>query len=132
MIPRVSIPLPKTTMRMSDAIAAWREAERLAAEARAEIARTRIASQGVARQIIAAVAKEHGVTVAEIVGHRRSTWIVAARWEAIKRVSLETGWSLPRIGRVFDRDHTSVLHALRRMGVDYRSAETTGRQRAAP
>ena len=128
---RVSIPLPKTTMRMADAIAAWREAERLAAEAYAEIARTRFASQSVSKQIIASVAEEHGVTVAEIIGPRRNAWIVKARWEAIKRVSLETGWSLPRIGRCFgNRDHTTVLHALRKMGVDYRSGETTGRPRA--
>jgi chromosomal replication initiation ATPase DnaA len=128
---RVTIPIPSTPMRMSDAVAAWREAERLAAEAHAEIARTRLSSQGIARQIIAAVAAEHGVTVAEIVGHRRSLWIVKARWEAIRRVADETGWSLHRIGRAFgDRDHTTILHALRKMGVDYRGNDPLAHHRA--
>ena len=104
--------------------AARREAERVAEEARKRKAeaeeRRRIASSDRVKSIIMAVSDEAGIPVSIILGRRRTAPIVAARWEAIARVAIETGWSLPRIGLVFGMDHTSVIHALRRMGLDYR------------
>lgn len=70
-----------------------------------------------ARAIIEQVAKETGIPYAMIVGCSRNAVIVEARFEAIARVATNTGWSLPRIGRVFNRDHTSILNALKKKGV---------------
>ncbi len=66
-------------------------------------------------EIIAEVAKEAGMTVAMLVGDRRSRPIVAARHLAYWRVARETGASLAAIGRAFgDRDHTTIIHGIRK------------------
>lgn len=71
-----------------------------------------------AKKIIAHVAQKHGFTAADILGQGKSYRLVAVRWEAIKAVhEMNPHWSLPHIGRIFKRDHTTILHALRRMGV---------------
>jgi hypothetical protein len=55
------------------------------------------------------------VPIADILGRNRRPPIAAARHEAVWRVRLATGWSLPRLGRFFKRDHTTVLHSIREM-----------------
>jgi chromosomal replication initiation ATPase DnaA len=66
-------------------------------------------------EIIAEVAKETGLTVALLVGDRRSRPIAAARHYAFWRAARETGASLAAIGRMFgERDHTTILHGIRR------------------
>jgi chromosomal replication initiation ATPase DnaA len=71
-----------------------------------EISRPRI------HEIISEVAKRHGVTPIAIISDRRNTKLVAARHEAMWRARNETTYSLPRIGRAFRRDHTTVLHGV--------------------
>lgn len=67
--------------------------------------------------IIRVVATRHGVSVADIKGATRVFHIVAARQEAMVLVyKLRPDLSLPAIGRIFDRDHTTVLHAVRKLG----------------
>jgi hypothetical protein len=68
-----------------------------------------------AREAVRAVSSRTSVPVAEILGRNRRPPIVAARHEAVWRVRLVTGWSLPRLGKFFKRDHTTVLHSLREM-----------------
>lgn len=60
------------------------------------------------------VCARHGVTMTEMISHRRAMRVVPARFEAIWRCHKETPMSLPQIGKHFDRDHTSVLYAIRR------------------
>jgi chromosomal replication initiation ATPase DnaA len=55
------------------------------------------------------------VPIADILGRNRRPPIAAAHHEAVWRVSQATGWSLPRLGRFFKRDHTTVLHSIREM-----------------
>jgi chromosomal replication initiator protein len=55
------------------------------------------------------------VPIADILGPNRRPPIATARHEAVWRVRLATGWSLPRLGRFFKRDHTTVLHSIRKM-----------------
>ena len=62
--------------------------------------------------IVRAVAAERGFTVETILGRGRSRPIVAVRWEVWRRLH-DAGWSSVAIGRAFDRDHTTILHALR-------------------
>ncbi len=71
------------------------------------------------KQLVAAIAKRHGVTFADIMGPCRRAKIVAARFEAIVAVAqVRYAWSLPQLGRFFgDRDHTTILHAMRTMAV---------------
>jgi Bacterial dnaA protein helix-turn-helix len=68
-----------------------------------------------AREALQAVSTRTCVPIADILGRNRRPPIAAARHEAVWRVRLATGWSLPRLGRFFKRDHTTVLHSLRNM-----------------
>jgi hypothetical protein len=60
------------------------------------------------------VAAKHGLTVAELMGHSHRRGIVAARQEASYRAAAETKLSYPQIGRLLNRDHTTILHGIRR------------------
>ena len=64
-------------------------------------------------QIIAQVARERGLTPADITGRDTTARIAAARQEAMLRARELTGQSLPQIGRSFGRDHTTVLAGCR-------------------
>lgn len=66
-----------------------------------------------ARDIIAEVARRHGITVDAMTGPKRYPDYVAARWEAMSIIRKELGYSFPRIGALFNRDHASVIYALR-------------------
>lgn len=73
------------------------------------------------KQIITAVAKEHGLTHEDIIGKSRKANIVAARYEAIEAVyRARPKLSLKGISRYFgDRDHTTIIHALTKRGIKY-------------
>lgn len=65
-------------------------------------------------EIVSAVAAEAGVTVADILGPRRNIPVVRARHEAMRAVARAfPQMSLPQVGRLFQRDHTTILNALR-------------------
>ena len=68
-----------------------------------------------AREALRAVSTRTRVPIADILGRDRRPLIAAARHEAIWRVRRVTGWSLPRLGRFFKRDHTTVLYSVREM-----------------
>lgn len=64
--------------------------------------------------IVKEVCEQHGVTFSQVIGRQRSRPLVAARFEAYFRLSEETGFSLPQIGKLMGgKDHTSVLHGIR-------------------
>ena len=66
-----------------------------------------------AMTIVRLVALRSGVPVDDIVGPRKTNIIVAARFEAIRLVKSHCPHlSYPAIGRIFHRDHTSILFAL--------------------
>jgi chromosomal replication initiator protein len=62
------------------------------------------------------VARHYDISVIDLLSHRRTARIVAPRQVAMylaKRLTLK---SLPEIGRRFNgRDHTTVLHAVRKI-----------------
>lgn len=64
--------------------------------------------------IIAEVCAQYGVSRGELTGHCRCRPLVAARHEAMRRIYEETGLTLARVGALFDRDHTTVIHAIRK------------------
>lgn len=67
------------------------------------------------RRVIAEVSLTTGVRVSDILGPRRDKPIVRARFMAMGICRKHCNASLPEIGRVFHRDHTSVLNAIRRV-----------------
>jgi len=70
-----------------------------------------------ARRAVRLVAYIWGVTVEDIMGSRRSAVLVSARHAAIYVVAKITEWSLPELGKRFGgRDHTTILHALKKTG----------------
>lgn len=58
------------------------------------------------------VAPRFGVTVQQIDSDQRARAIVRPRWLAIWITHKVSGLSTGRLGRLFNRDHTTVLHAL--------------------
>ncbi|PRD42097.1 hypothetical protein C5748_18250 [Phyllobacterium phragmitis] len=68
--------------------------------------------------IIARVAHQHGFTYDDIIGLSRSRKLINVRFEAIAAVrAARPNMTLPEIGKRFNRDHTTILHALKKMGV---------------
>lgn len=69
------------------------------------------------RQIVAAVAERHDVTVEDIMSLCKIRHIVAARYDAMAAIHrARPRWSTRRIGRFFNCDHKVVVNALRRTG----------------
>lgn len=84
-------------------------------EIRAEAGETpSIEPRGYLHALLEDAAREAGVPIAVILGPVRARRVAWPRMRAMARAHLDYGFSLPTIGRVFRRDHTSVLHAVRR------------------
>lgn len=66
-------------------------------------------------KIIQAVANYYSIPVEQIVGSRRSKDTVQPRQVAMYLVRELTNYSLPEIGKVFSRDHTTVLHSINKI-----------------
>ena len=81
-------------------------------------------STGGATTIIKLVALKHRVTHDDIVGPRRDREVVTARYEAIRLVKTHCrDLSFPAIGRIFNRDHSTILNALGRLKKNRKSTE---------
>ena len=84
------------------------------------------------RFLVALAAVRHGVSSEDILGPRRVRTLIVARCDAMGLMYQHTPASLPRIGLCLNRDHTTVLHALRKIGktfklVDLPAGHKTGR-----
>ncbi len=66
-----------------------------------------------ARKIIAEVAAAYEVTPADLTGPRRHQHLIEPRWLAMRRIRHELNYSFPQIGRLFNRDHSTVIWAVR-------------------
>lgn len=76
--------------------------------------RGRIPIKQTMAQILAGVCAEYGMDADVLKGRNRFQDVVIPRQEAMLRM-VETGqWTLPQIGRFFDRDHSTVIFAVRR------------------
>lgn len=58
------------------------------------------------------VALWHGVPVSDVLSRKRDARTYAARRDVILHLH-ERNWSSKRIGRLLQRDHSTVLHAVR-------------------
>ena len=54
------------------------------------------------------------ISLRQMVGATRKQHVVAARYRAMRRCRDELGMSVFEIGRAFDRDHSTVSHALKK------------------
>lgn len=70
--------------------------------------------------ILSAVAKSYGIAETEIRGYSRQAPIVAAR-QRVMYLANQAGMSLPQIGRLLRRDHSTVKH-----GIDREAARVRG------
>lgn len=96
------------------------------------MARLQITEKSSIRRIITIVAEEYGLTYGDIIGHRRTRRYVQARFEAIAEVKRQKPHlTLPQLGKAFNRDHTSILHALQKMGVETRGTRGTHGEKKA-
>ncbi len=66
-------------------------------------------------KILQAVANYYSIPVEQIVGNRRSKDTVQPRQVSMYLVREMTNYSLPEIGKVFSRDHSTVLHAINKI-----------------
>jgi len=72
------------------------------------------AVEALRKEVIARSAKEFMVTVEELMGKRRTAWLVRARQITMVRLYTTGRYSAGEIGRRFNRDHTTVLHAIKK------------------
>ena len=77
-----------------------------------------------------AIAAEHGVTLPDLLGPRRVPAHVAARQHLWAELYGTGVYSLPVLGRIFDRDHKTVWHGIREHG-NRAEAARLRKQRAA-
>lgn len=63
--------------------------------------------------IVRQTCETHDVTRDAIFSKNRSKKVVMARAIIYDRIRKELGWSYPKIGKLFGRDHTTVLHGIR-------------------
>lgn len=67
-----------------------------------------------AKSILERVSAAHHVPVAAILGPSRKRTVMLARREAMVLMRREAGYSYLAIAAEIGRDHTTVIHALRR------------------
>jgi chromosomal replication initiator protein len=63
--------------------------------------------------IIKEICKFYYLSVDEVIGKSRKREIVKARFIAIYIIRMETDFKLSAIGRIFNRDHSTILHSIR-------------------
>jgi hypothetical protein len=74
------------------------------------------------KSLIAKAAADNGVTYEAVMGRARHRPVVHARFVAIAAVcAAYPDMSFPRIGKIFGRDHSTIIHALMSRGVPPRS-----------
>lgn len=84
-------------------------------ERRARLEKAVAAQQILGADIGRAIAATHGYLWTDILGPSRNRALVKVRQECIRAVAdARTDLSLPQLGRIFNRDHTTILHALRK------------------
>jgi len=76
--------------------------------------------------IVREVCEAHDVTRDEIFEKNRSKKMVMARGVIYDRIRKELGWSYPKIGKLFGKDHTTILHGVR-LAREYMSQNEGGK-----
>lgn len=77
------------------------------------------------RFLLSYVSLKTGVSQADIMGRAHTSHIVSARHQAFTVVYKHTQNSMPAMGKIFDRDHTTILVAIRKYGDTNKLVELT-------
>ncbi len=72
---------------------------------------------GRAMSIVASVGRDFGLSLEDMIGAGRNRHMAKARFIAY-RLLRNLGLSTPHIGRILDKDHTTVMHGLQRFEVE--------------
>ena len=84
---------------------------------------------GVLRASRKAVADYFGISEEDLIGQARSNNLVAPRQLCFYLIYMHEERSLPEIGRLFEgRDHTTILHGIRRVHVKFHGCDYKFRQ----
>lgn len=83
------------------------------------------------RFLLAVAALKYGVSIADILSVSRSRTIIPARQEAMALIFQHTQRSAAEVGRLLNRDHSTVLYALDKQGVTDRLGDATEKVGAA-
>ncbi len=78
--------------------------------------------------ILEETARYYSLAVADLVSKSRSRPLTNARHVAMYLVRECTGMTLPKIGELFDRDHTTALHGINKIDKNLRDRELVYRQ----
>lgn len=72
------------------------------------------------------ICRSHGVTLRDVMGSSRFRRIVIARHHCYWHIWSTKGWSLPKTGQFFGREHTSIANGIgahmSRSGLDHPGA----------
>lgn len=69
-------------------------------------------------RIVSEIEMKHGLPAGSIMSRQSSRLIAKARSQAIAAIRNEhPHWTLMRLGRFFKRDHSTIIHYLKREGV---------------
>jgi chromosomal replication initiator protein len=71
-------------------------------------------------ELVRRVSRLTGISADEIMSQDRHQRVAYARQLCVFAVRILTGMSFPEIGRIFDREHATCIHAVRRVSVDLR------------
>lgn len=71
-----------------------------------------------ARDIKLSVCRRYGITIEELESRTHKWRVAHPRQIAMALVRKKLGYSYPRIGREFNRDHTTALWAARKWGIE--------------
>ena len=89
-----------------------------------EVKRKTCPVEGFRGRILQECAKDHGVTVEELLGRVRTQRLVDARRSAIWALHQRGTMSLNQIGKLLNKDHTTILHAIRKRRKELLQQET--------
>lgn len=64
------------------------------------------------RAALEAIAAEHGLTLDQLISPNKFRRYVAARRECYRYLHEVRGWSTPQIGKLFRRNHSTIVVAL--------------------
>jgi chromosomal replication initiation ATPase DnaA len=83
-------------------------------EAQAQSIPVAFAERDPRREILRDCANEYGCSVADLMGHSRRSEIVHARRKAMYLIYSRGKMSKAGVGRFMNKDHTTVMHALKK------------------
>lgn len=75
--------------------------------------------------------ERYGITLTDMLGPCRAKRFAVPRQEAMAEVRKRLGWSYPRIGKLFGKDHSTILWACRKHGIEADPTASLAAQKSA-